>query len=149
MAKEQIVLKGHYGHFFEGEAASGVTFKPGMAAQLDSDGKYGLGTSGVDGERSIVQIVREAAELGKTVDDAYAAADPNVFMYTPLPGDEVLVLLTSGENGAAIGSKLICDVSTGKWIKTTGTVESEPFILLEAPGTITEDTLVLARFTGY
>ncbi len=144
--KNTIVQKGN-GHFKEYLVASGVTLKPGMACQLNSSGALALGVSGADGERGLVMIAVEDWNLGKTVNDAYTAGE-TAKVYCPLPGDEVLVLVTDAADAVVIGDKLICDVSHGGFIETTGTVESEPFIALEALGTLSVDTLCLAVATG-
>lgn len=144
--KNTIVQKGH-GHFKEYPVHTGVTLKPGMAAQLNSSGALVLGVSGADGERGLVMIVVEDYNLGKTVSDSYTAGEI-AKVYCPVPGDELLVLVTDAADAVVVGDKLICDVSHGGFIETTGTVESEPFIALEALGTLSADTLCLAVATG-
>lgn len=147
MARNTIVLKGQ-GHFEEYAAADGVTLKPGLGVHLDSDGKLALGISGANGERGLTMIVVEDANLGMKPTDSYAAAAPNVRVYCPVAGDELQVLVSDTADAVVIGDKLINVAADGEFIETTGTVESEPFVALEAPGTLSADTLVLVKATG-
>jgi hypothetical protein len=92
-------------------------------------------------------ILCEDALLGKTKTTAYADS-ANVYLYAPQPGDEIQVLVVSGEN-IAIGDKLIVDDGTGKCLETTGSPEREPFVALESTGgALGADGHVLVRFTG-
>lgn len=139
-----IVAKGdREAHQIEGVIGSG-TPKPGTCMQLSSDGEYDLWNGAADGEQDEVLLVVEDSLLGKTVDDAYAVGD-KVRMYIPQVGDEVRVLVASGET-VAIGTKLICDKGTGKWNATTGSPEMEPFKALESSGgALSADKLILCR----
>ena len=49
----------------------------------------------------------------------------------------------------AIGDRFIVDNGTGKLIATTGTPESEPFILMETVAAPTADALAHVIFTGF
>jgi hypothetical protein len=134
---QTIVLKGQ-GHVEEGKLANeydglgeAIAY-PGMGIQRDSSGDFVLGVGAADGNRGLVRIVMEDYLLGKTIEDPYLEGG-TVRFYTPVPGDELLVLVSSGEN-LAIGDLLINDVSTGEWIKTTGSPEMEPFEVQESTG---------------
>jgi hypothetical protein len=141
-----IVCKGR-GHFDEGTLATGNLPKPGQAVTLTSAGTYELFNGAADGDRSEMAIVVEDALLGKLKTDAYADS-ANVYLYFPLPGDEIQILVVSGEN-IAIGDKLIADDGTGKFIETTGSPEREPFVALESTGgALAADGHVLCRYTG-
>lgn len=146
ITKRQIVQKGR-GHFEEYTVASGVTIKPGMGVQFDTDGNLVLGCGDADGERNLVMVAVEDNLLGKTVDDSYAAGS-TCRVYIPQPGDELLILVSDTQDAIVIGDKYINDVSTGEWIETTGTVEMEPFEAIEAGGTLSADTLLLAKYSG-
>jgi len=146
ITKRQIVQKG-CGHVEEYTVATGVTLKPGMGVQLNSSGELVLGCGAADGERSLVMIVKEDNLLGKTVSDTYAAGSV-CRVYVPQPGDELLLLVSDTADAVVVGDKYINDVSTGEWIETTGTVEMEPFVALEAGGTLAADALLLAKFSG-
>jgi hypothetical protein len=141
-----IVCKGR-GHFFEGDLATGNLPKPGQAVTLTSAGTYELFNGAADGDRSEMLIVREDELLGKLKTAAYADSS-RVYLYAPQPGDEIQVLVLSGEN-IAIGDKLIPDDGTGKFIETTGSPEREPFVALESSGgALGADGHILCRFTG-
>ena len=146
MAYNKIVLKGN-GHFIEGVLASGQTPKPGQCISLKSDGKYEAWNGAADGERDEVIVLCENVNLGQLPTEAYADGARFV-AYIPVPGDELQVLVVSGEN-IAIGDKLIIDDGTGKCLETTGSPEMEPFKALEAPGALGADALVRVRFTGH
>lgn len=141
-----IVLKGE-GHFAEGTAASGTVLKPGMCVQYDSSGTFVVGNAAADGEMGTWKIVVEDANLGRKTTDSYA--DGGRFRYYhPQPGDVLQVLCDETADALVIGDKLICDVSEGNFIETTGTVESEGFQVIEAAGTLSADTLVKVECTG-
>lgn len=151
---QTIVQKGH-GHYEEG-VLTGTGYDPapyaypGMAVKLDSDGEFSLGCGANDGNRDLVRIVVEDNLLGKTVEDEYNDG-ARFRYYIPLPGDELLVYVTSGET-LVRGDLLICDTSTGEWIKTTGSPEMEPFQALEptltnagVAGALQSDALILVK----
>jgi hypothetical protein len=106
---------------------------------------YKLQTPGADGALHKGPLfVLEADHLqGKTCNDAYAAGD-RCFLYCPLPGEEVNVLLAdvagTGDVHAA-GEELILQNATGQLIATTGTPAERPFMLLEAIAAPTAATL--------
>jgi len=147
---QTIVLKG-VGHIEEGvivneyDGLGDPYIYPGMGIQKNTDGEFVVGIGGtVDGHRGLVRIAMEDYLLGKTVTDPYAEGG-TVRYYMPEHGDELLVLVTSGEN-LVIGDLLINDASTGLWIKTTGTVEMEPFEVQESTGgALAADTLVRVK----
>lgn len=141
-----IVTPEPKGHFIEKDAASGVTLKPGMAVRIDSDGNYVAGTASAAGGKGLTLIVIEDALLGKDKDTAYEAAG-RFRAYVPLPGDELQVLVNNDQDAVIIGDKLVSDTA-GQFDEAAGTEDMAPFEAMEAPGTLTEDTLVLARFTG-
>ena len=107
---------------------------------------------GTDGERRLMAVLLPDHLQGKTEEDAYVDGD-RCFLYCPLPGDHLNMLVAniSGTSDTfAIGDILIADTGTGKLIATTGTPESEPFILLETEDTaLTADELKWCMFTGY
>jgi len=88
---------------------------------------------------------------GKLATDAYVTGTRG-FLYAPIAGDEVNMLLAdvagTGDDHA-IGELLIVDDGTGLLIATTGTPESEPFVVMETITDPTTDTLVHCMFTGY
>jgi len=146
MARNVIVLKGR-GHCKEVMAEASTVLLPGMAVQRNAAGELIVGNSAVDGERGTWLIVIEDANLSMTTLTAYAAG-ARVRVYCPVAGDEIQVLADETADTLVVGDKLICDVSEGNFIETTGAVESEGFTILETPGALTTDTLVLVECTG-
>jgi hypothetical protein len=136
------------------------TPKPGtilsiVAATEPKNGRHtwGVYTPGADGDRPIgpLAILLEDALQGKTVDDAYVTGT-YCRMYCCIPGDEVLLLMKNESGTAdshAIGEKVMIDDGTGKGIVTSGSVETEPFVVMETVAALTADTLVHCMFTGY
>lgn len=150
-SKDTIVLKGK-GHFIEGLLDGSSAPLPGQIVRITNAAlvgdlyTYALWTGSIDGERSEIVVVIEDHLQGKTTSDAYAVST-RFLGYIPAPGDELNVLVADTEDAVAIGDKLIVDNGTGKCLETTGTPESEPFVALEAPGTLSDDTLVHVRYT--
>jgi len=115
---------------------------------------YGTDTSSTgavsaDGDRAPIVVLLSDPTKGPTT--AYADGD-NCFLYCPIMGEELNVLMqgSSGTEGSpCIGDKFIVDDGTGELILTTGTVEAEPFIALEAVTEPAADTLVWCMYTGY
>jgi len=146
------------GRFLEGilNAASGLL--PGHAMEIDAaveptqGGKHTWQAySGTTGHRKLIAILLEAEMIGKTVDDT-CSDDTKVRMYCPIPGDELLVLVSAVGTGTgdavAIGDKLIL-ANGGTFIATTGTPEAEPFEVLETLSDVTAaGTLCHVMFTG-
>lgn len=144
------------GRFLEGIVSG--TPKPGTMMQIKaatepSGGRHTweVFNGAADGERTLVAILLENWFLGKGPTDALANGE-RCQLYCPIPGDELQVLLQNqaGTGDAfAIGDKLIVDDGTGKFIATTGSPESEPFIVMETQAALTEDTLCHVMYTGH
>lgn len=140
---KRIVLKGN-GHQIEPVLASGVTPKPGQCVTINSSGEAILHTSGGAGNPEEVIVVQENNLIGKTITDAYVAGD-KALCYIPCPGDELKVLVKSGEN-IAVGDIGMLETTTGKTIKLTGTPVMRPFKFLEGSGgALGADTLLRVR----
>src|SRR5678815_560648 len=141
------------GRYVEGIVAAGQTFYPGMAVQIDPTialvgGKWThkIFDADADGGRpkGPIVIVLNDPMQGKVLTDSYAAGT-RFFGYIPLPGDELNLLLlniTGTADDHAVGEILIIDDTTGKFIATTGSPETEPAMLLEAVTDPLADTLV-------
>jgi len=148
------------GKFLEGYVSG--TPKPGTVMQI----KAGVAPVGgrftwepynrsADGERpqGPLAILLPDELQGKTVSDAYSDGD-RCFLYVPIPGEELNVLVyapgTGTADAQAIGDIYTVDDGTGMLIKTTGTPEIEPFVCLESVSDVTADgTLVHVMYTGY
>lgn len=128
--EKTIVLKGK-GHYDEGEADAAISC--GMAVAMAADGNWDPTTSTVG-----LSIAVEDALQGKTVNNAYADGD-RLFIYHPMPGDVVNVLVVSGTN-VAVGDKLAVG-SGGKFAETA----NGNLIALEGPGALAADALVACR----
>ena len=144
----------------EGIMASGQTPKPGTIMQID----YSVALVGgrhtwtpysrdADGNRpkGPLIILTEDFLQGKTYDDAYVAGT-RCFGVVPLAGQEFNVLLddiSGTTDDHTKGEILIVDNETARLIATTGSPESEPFVLCETITDPTADTHAWVHYTGY
>ena len=155
----EIVLSGEpRGRFYEGIIASGETPKPGTVMQIQAavepiGGRltWEMLDSGADGDQRLIAVLLPDQLQGKMATAAYAAGD-RCFLYIPLPGDELNMLVSniSGTSDSfAIGDLLMVNDGDGELIATTGSPESESFIVMETVAALTADTLVHCMFTGY
>ena len=126
-----IVLVGK-GHYDEGEADAAIL--PGIAVALAGDGNWDP-TTATEG----LSLALESALNGKTIDDAYADGD-RLFIYHPIPGDVVNVLVVSGED-IAVGDRLA--VSTGG--KFAETAAGNLVALESSGGALAADGFIRAR----
>jgi len=144
----------------EGIIAAGETPKPGQVVQIQAatalkGGRHTweIYNADADGGRpkGPFILLKEDLLQGKTTADAYAAGD-RAFGAILLPGCEfnglVLNLAGTGDDHP-LGEILIVDDTTGKFIVTTGTPETEPAMLLEVITDPTADTLAWMIWTGY
>lgn len=151
-----VVENNPKGVFLEGTMDG--TPKPGTMMELKPatvavGGKwtYRVYQPGTDGERRLVAILLEDSLQGKLATDAYVTGT-RCFMYCPAMGEEMNVLkgdVAGTGDDLAIGDMLIADTGTGKFIKTTGSPESEPFECLETVTDPTADQLIHVRYTGH
>lgn len=84
--------------------------------------------------------------------DAYAAGERGV-VYYPAPGEELNMLIkdetgTGADQDFLVGDKLIVDDGTGKLLRSSGSPESEPFIILQALTDLAADVLAPCQYTG-
>lgn len=163
MAKgnEIIVSAEPMGRFIEGIVSG--TPKPGTCMQIkaataaDGNGRFTweVYNTSADGEQRLVAVLLPDVLRGKTATDAYASGD-RCFLYCPVAGEELNMLVTDVDTGTAdtfaIGDLLMIDDGTGKLVDTTGTPEMESFICLETnPDTTSTQTdmLVWCMYTGH
>lgn len=146
----------------EGVIGTGLTPKPGTIMQIDvsvslSSGRHTfvLYNADADGGRpkGAIFVLLEDNLIGSPATTAYAAGERARF-YTPLPGDEINLLLTdentgTSDNDVAAGTVPIIDDGTGKMIATTGTPETEVAMTLEAVSNMSADQLVWCSWTGF
>lgn len=137
------------GRFLEG-ILNTATY-PGTSMEVDAavepiGGKHTWQASSLtSGQRQLIAILLENEMVGKTCADQIAD-EQKIRMYCPIPGDELLVLVSAAGTGTgdaqAIGDMLI-RASGGTFIATTGSPEQEPFQVMEtmtdvvAAGTLT------------
>ena len=109
-----------------------------------------------DGNQRIVAVLLEKDQEGKTCDDAYVSGDMGR-VYCPVMGEELNMRVadvagtgTSGTEAKAIGDLMMVEDGTGLLIDTSGTPESEPFVLLEPQlEPIGAEALLRCMYTGY
>jgi hypothetical protein len=149
------------GAHMEGFVATSQTFYPGMIVQRDASvalkgGRhtYKYYVPGADGKRPVgaywVVTEKLLAFEGKTINDSYAAGG-RVSLYSPLPGDELNLLvgnLSGTADDHALNEVLMVDDGTGKLIVVTGTVESTVAQLMETITDPVADTLAWCQWTG-
>ena len=111
--------------------------------------------SDAHGDQRLVAVLLPDVLQGKLYSDAYVTGS-RCFLYCPIPGEELNMLVKDIDTGTsdtfAIAELLMIERGTGKLLKATGTVESEPFMCLEtyADPTSTQTDFVLhCMFTGY
>jgi hypothetical protein len=105
---------------------------------------------GADGEQRLVAILLPNDEEGQLATTAFVSGT-RCKLYVPCAGEEMNILFgdTAGTgDDIAVGDMLIADTGTGKFIKTTGSPESEPFQALEALSDPTADQLLWVQATG-
>lgn len=145
----------------EGVIKTGITPKPGTVMQIDISAGFDANNkltleyydADADGARphGPLLVLEEDRYQGKLMTAAYAAGDP-ASCVIPEAGDILNMLLqdVAGTGDAhSAGELLIVDKGTGELIATTGTPESEPFMLFDALAAPTADTLARVVATGY
>ena len=154
---EIIVSANPRGVFMEG--VINAALKPGTIVQIDVS--EGMGTdarldweafsAGADGNQRLIAVLLPDVNQGKIATDAYASGD-RCFLYVPCAGEELNCLMadvTGTADDHVFGELMIVDSGTGKLIATTGSPESEPFMLLEDVTDPTADQLVHVMYSGY
>lgn len=154
---DQIVLSAAPGgRFLEGLVATGTTPVPGIMMMLEAavepiGGKhFWTPFTDADGATGLVAILLPCRHRGLDKTGAYVAEE-QCYLYCPIPGDEINVLLQNQGGTAdafAIGDKLMVDSGTGKFLASVYN-EAEPFIVAETLAALTADTHCHAFFTGY
>lgn len=162
MAKgnEIVVTTPPRGVHIEGFMKTGQTCYPGTCLEIDASvdpigGRFTfkLADPDADGGRPKGPLIIANIDFlqGKTASSVYAA-DSRVFGWIPGLGEEINVLLadvTGTGDDHLFGEMLIVDKGTGLFIATTGSPETEPFMLLEDFTDPTSTNLAWAIYTGY
>ena len=109
----------------------------------DADGNHPQGP---------IWVLLEDYLQGQTIDDAYVDGSLGQ-LYSPLPGDNMLCIIQdvggTSSDSHAIGEILMVDDGTGELIATTGTPETEMFVLKETLAGLTADVLGHVEYSGH
>lgn len=116
---ETIILKEHHADRVMEEKVAAAELYPGHLLELTSADKVQKHSSST-GQANPCRVAVEDAAQGNGIDDAYAA-DDRVYVWTPMPGDEVYAVLADGEN-ASIGSYLASNADGTLKVSTTNPV---------------------------
>lgn len=155
-----VVTADPKGNFLEGVIAAGETPKPGTIMQIDPSVALVGGrhtwkayNRDADGDRPVgpFAVLDIDKFQGKSATDAYAAAD-RCFLYCPLPGDELNLLFGNAAgtgDDIALGDIMMVDDGTGKVVESTGSVETEVAVALEAITDPTADQLLWCMWSGH
>jgi len=154
-----IISSDPKGVFLEGIISG--TPKPGTVMQVKAATEKTSGrftwevyNPDADGNQRLIAVLLPDSLRGVAATTAYTTGT-RCFLYCPAAGEELnmLVKSISGTSDSwAIGDLLIVDDGTGKLIATTGSPESEPFIMLETVAELTDtgaDTLRHCMYTGH
>lgn len=121
-----VVLKGRRTYSY----VAGAAVLPGCLIELQADGKYDeLVSSAAEAIKGEIIIAMADNLSGDSLDQAYALDDVMQACH-PVPGDEINLLVKSGET-IAIGDNLIPETTTGLWVEAAGTEAHYPFVALE------------------
>lgn len=151
----KVLISAHpQGKFMEGVVSG--TPKPGVVMSLSTPFYQGgwhlwVPFAPTSGHKRIVAVLLEDELQGKTFNDAYTTLN-RCFLYVPCPGEELNMWIadlagTGADNTHAAGEQLMVQTSTGKLIADSSG-ESEPFTLLAAVTTTTDDALAPCLYTG-
>lgn len=132
-----------------------VQFKAGSTE--DAGGRLGVEKYNQSGSGipKVIWIVDADFQMGKTADEAIEDGK-RVFIYAPLPGDELNMLVqdqsgTGATSDFSVGDPLKVEDGTGLLIDgalgTTGI--SNPFECMENYSDMSADTRLHVQFTGY
>lgn len=150
-----VIAQDPRGRQIEGKLSGAL--KPGTCVQLSAAtepvaGRYQweVWDAGADGDQRLVAVLMENFR-GDDATTAYVTLE-QCRIYIPLPGDELNMLvenIAGTSDSFAIGDLLMVNDASGKLVATTGSPESEAFVVMETVAAITADTLVHCMFTGY
>ena len=140
----QILLRGDAENYEEG--VLDTVASPGMALELQSDGKYDqVQSTSAEAAKARVRLLREDRLQGKTVDDAYAIGDV-AQMYPLRRGDRVQVLVKSGQTVAVGANGVVEGGGSGLFIVAAGSETNYHVEFTEASGgALAANTLLAAE----
>lgn len=142
----------------EGALLPGIVVQIKAATEPDAGNRYTwvpYNQTG-SGEPVLMAVLDFDWQQGKTADDAYVSGRRG-FIYFPLPGDELNMLVqdiagTAATSDFAIGDGLMVEDGTGLLIDADlGTAQylSRPFMVAETYNDMSADTRLHVFFTGY
>ena len=152
---EIVLAAAPAGKFLEGHLSTATYPGTAMEVKAATEPVGGRHTwqaySGTSGHRKLIAILMKNEMIGYTISDQIADGQ-RIKLYAPIPGDELLVLVSASGTGTgdaqAIGDKLIL-ANGGTFIATTGTPEAEPFEVMETlTDVVAAGTLTHVIFTG-
>jgi hypothetical protein len=156
IGNEIVVSSNPKGVFLEGTVSG--TPKPGTVMQVSAGvepvggrHQWEVYNADADGDQRIIAVLDIDHLQGKLSTDAYVTGS-RCFLYVPAAGEELNMLLANiagTSDSFAIGDLLIVDDGTGKLIATTGTPESEPFVVMETVAALSADSLEHVMYTGH
>lgn len=142
----------------EGALLPGTVVQIKAATEPDAGNRYTWVPydQSVDGAPGLIGVLDVDWLQGKKATDAYVSGKRG-FIYFPLPGDELNMLVgdlagTGATSDFAIGDPLMVDDGTGKLIDGnlgTSVYSARPFTVLETYNDMVGDTLLHVMFTGY
>lgn len=155
-----IVSANPRGVFMEGVLGAGLTVYPGTVVQIQPatalvGGRHTFEVYNADADggrpKGPIYIVREDGLQGRVMTTPYTAGE-RLFLYTPLPGEELNLMVGdvagTGDDHTK-GEMLIPDDTTGEFVATTGSPEIECAQLLETLTDPAADQLAWCIWTGY
>jgi hypothetical protein len=146
------------GRFIEGIVSG--TPKPGTVMEIKAATEPVGGrhtweafNADADGNQRLIAVLLENSLLGELATTAYADGD-RCTLYVPAAGEELNMLLSAPGTGTgdsfAIGALLMVNDGDGLLIATTGSPESEPFIVMETVSDVVAGgTLTWVMYTGH
>ena len=153
-----VISENPRGRFTEGIINGAL--QPGICLSISAatepvGGRFDWGPYSVagvqNGSQRLIAVLLADSGQGKAATAAYVDND-RCFLYFPLPGDE-LNMLVGNQSGTAdsfaIGDLLMIEDGTGELLATAGSPESEPFVVMATTAALTADALVHCMFTGY
>jgi hypothetical protein len=155
-----IVSANPRGVFMEGVIGAGLTPYPGIVMQIQPatalvGGRHTFEIYNADADggrpKGPIYILLEDSLQGLPATAAYAAGT-RCFLYTPLPGEELNLMIGDVAGTAddhTKGEMLIIDDTTGEFVATTGSPETECAQLLESLTDPTADQLAWCIWTGF
>lgn len=151
-----VVSSNPKGVFLEGTIQD--TSKPGTVMQMEAATAFISGRPnwihanlGADGDPALIALLVEDSLQGQLMTTAYTSGT-RCFLYCPVAGEEVNVLLDEGagtSNTITQGDRFMMDSDTGIPIPESGSPRSVPFIAMETLTQQAAPVLTWCTYTGH